>query len=228
MNRELFSFSPQESSERALRYLYVLGIGGAPVLDSEGRPVGMISLRDLTRPGVAPTPVSIRMSTPVGTIAAESPLQDAGRLLAETGFHRLVVVDEVGRAVGLVSTLDVIRGLLGMPASHPSTFPHYDSATGLTWTDDTDLSFDRVEVAPEGPGVFVLLRGGPGEKETVVWSEAALNVRRRLVELLASHERLPSPLQPALAQGRLRFRAAAAADSDARVRALRAVAPVGR
>ncbi len=223
MNRELFALTPEETPERALRYLFQLGVGGAPVLDSEGRPAGMLSLRDLARPGPTAETIAERMNSPVATVAASSPIEDAGRLLAETGFHRLVAVDEAGRAVGLVSSLDVIRGLMGLPASHPSTFPHYDTKTGLVWTDDAQLAFERVELAPEAPGVFVLIHGGPSMPETVVWAEAAPNVRRRLVEILVSPRSLPRRLHTPISRGLIRFRAAAAYDSDQRERALQAI-----
>jgi hypothetical protein len=223
MNRELFSFTPGEKPDRALRYLFLLGISGAPILDVERRPVGMISLRDLTRPGASIDSVARCMSTPVATIPSASRIAEAGRLLAETGYHRLVAVDEGGRAVGLVSTLDVIRGILGMPAFHPPTFPHYDAATGVNWRQDEQLTFDRVEAAPEGPGVFVLIHGGASEPERVVWAEAVPNVRRRLIDLL-TQRLLPRHLVTPLAQGKLRFRSASAPDAEVQGKALRAIA----
>ena len=37
----------------------------------------------------------------------------AAALMANKGFHRLVVVDETGAAVGILSSMDVLRWLAG-------------------------------------------------------------------------------------------------------------------
>src|SRR5262249_1008204 len=128
MNRELFSVRPDESCEPVLRYLHLLGVSGAPVLDAEGRPVGMITLRDFLEPKQGSL-VREPMTAPALTVPAKASIAEAGRRMAEAADHHLVAVDEHGRAVGFVSALDVVRGLLGMPSAHPSQFPHYDKAT---------------------------------------------------------------------------------------------------
>jgi CBS-domain-containing membrane protein len=46
-------------------------------------------------------------------------------MLAEHGTHQLVVVDDNGRAIGMVSAVDFVRGLLGVPAEHPHTFDRF-------------------------------------------------------------------------------------------------------
>lgn len=205
MNRELFSVRPEESAGDALGYLAALRITGAPVLDEEGRPLGVLSLSDLLgrRDNIT---VGELMSKPVISIAAKSTIDEAGRLIGETGVHRLVAVNEDGAAVGMVSSIDIIRGLLGMPATHPETFPHYDADTDLVWTDDTPLELERVEAAPDGPGVFAILRGGPGRRESLVWAEGVRDVRARLVELLTAGAR--GPLGALIGEHGLRFRAA--------------------
>jgi hypothetical protein len=112
----------------------------------------------------------------------------------------------------VVSAVDLVRGLLGMPAVHPQIFPHLDKKTGLTWTDDTPLVADRVEIAPTRPGVLVLVRGGAHRTETPVWAEAAQDLRARLIDLVT----VPQPRLLArlleVERGRLRFRTAATAD----------------
>lgn len=221
MNRELFSVQGTEPCLETLRYITMLGITGASVLDGDGRPIGMTSLRDLVQ--AEGKTVADCMASPVVTVPQTATIDQAARQLAESGKHRLVVVDEDGRAVGMVAALDVIRGLLGMPAAHPAAFPHYDKRTGLTWTDDQELDAERIEVAPDGPGLVVLVHGGAGLPERVVWAEACHNVRTRLAEMLAIPQSNPPMLAHALRSGKLRFRAAAAYDPALRQRALEAV-----
>lgn len=211
MNREMVSARPSETAKDALHTLTTLGLSGCPVLDEEGKPVGMIALSDLLRIGSKDT-LGQHMSTPVVTVNQNNTIEDAARLLGETGFHRLVVVDAEGGAVGMLSALDVVRGLVGMPAFRPSVFPHYDHTLGLTWTNDTVLDLDRIEAAPDGPGILVLIDGGAGKPERMVWVESAQNVRKRLIDMLSAPAENPLALQHWLALGGLRFRAASQAD----------------
>ncbi len=223
MNRELFSVRPEEDAEQAQAYILALGISAAPVLDEARRPLGVVSFRDLARRGAAS--VAERMTSPAVTVPTDAPLERAATLIVERGIHRVVVVDAEGRAVGVASSLDLIAGLLGLPAKHPDTFPHYDRARGVSWTDDTRLELESVDVAPDGPGVLVLLSGGKGRPERVVWSESVENVRTRLYELLSS----PQSELPVLARiletygTDVRFRAAALPSAEARARVAESV-----
>lgn len=202
-------------AREALHSLINMGLSGCPVLDDNGAPIGMVALSDLLAVGKQDM-LGQHMSRPVVSVNANTTIEEAARLLGETGFHRLVVVDGDGHAVGMLSALDVVRGLVGMPAFHPAVFSHYDEALGLTWTNDTVLGFDRVEAAPDGPGILVLVHGGAGKPERTVWVESAQNVRKRLIDMLSMPEDNPLALQHWLEEKDLRFRAAAHPDPAAR------------
>lgn len=108
----------------ARRPMLDFGVNAIPVLDDEQRPVGVLHLRDLVderRPHVART---------ASTIEATSTLDEAARKLAAEDVHHLVVVDEHGVAVGMLSALDVVRGLVGAPANHPQTIRKFVAASG--------------------------------------------------------------------------------------------------
>jgi CBS domain-containing protein len=221
MNRELFSVPPLELAKDALSFILALGITAAPVVDDQGRPLGVVSIRGLLKDGART--VRECMTAPARTVSEHARIDDAAHELAERGLHRLVVVDIEGRAVGMASAIDLVRGLLGLPASHPQAFPHFDPVTGLTWTDDTLLDNEHVGAAPDGPGLIVLVEGGAGVREQVVWAESCNNLRARLDELLSVPQddaRLARLVQhPA----RLRFRAAFAADVATREKAVAAL-----
>lgn len=216
MNRELFSLRPNDGTDDALGYIVALGITAAPVLDEDRRPLGVASFRDLL-PVPAPGKVLERMSVPAISVSENVSVEEVARLLAERGVHRVVVVDGEGRAVGVASSLDVVRALLGLPAVHPATFPHWDKAHGVSWTDDTILELDRLDVAPDGPGVLALATGGRGVEERLVWAEAAHNVRTRLYDIV-SRPQDEQPLLRRIIDGNpnLRFRAAAVESLDHR------------
>jgi CBS domain-containing protein len=210
MNRELFSVAPDERVGRVLGYFRALGITSAPVVDDDRRAIGFISLRDLVG-APAEMHIHVRMSAPAAAVAASAPIDEAARAMARTGRHHLVCLDSDGRAIGFVGSLDVVRGLVGEPVSHPAAFPHYDPTTGLTWTDDVELSYDGVQIAPDGPGLFALVAVTPGRPNRIAWSEASSNVRTRLSSLLAGPlDAAPPHVCELLAHERLWFRAAAA------------------
>jgi len=89
------------------------GIGGAPVVDTAGRPVGMVSKTDLVRLGcdtdanrrrtvseiMEPVPVCVKTNESVARAAA---------VMAFENVHRVPVVDSSGLIVGIVSSLDIL------------------------------------------------------------------------------------------------------------------------
>lgn len=51
--------------------------------------------------------VTDRMSSPAAVVQADTRISDAAKLIAETGYRRLVVIDDESRVVGMLSTVDV-------------------------------------------------------------------------------------------------------------------------
>jgi len=215
MNRELFCVAANDSACETLEGILRMGVTGAPVVDEGRRPLGMVSLRDLSRqPDHAR--VSSLMSSPAAVVRHTASISEAGHLLAETGYHRLIAVDESGCVVGVVSALDVVRALMGHPVVHPAAFPHRDEETGLVWSDDMPLTETKLDRVPDGPGVLVLLYGGAFVPERIVWTESCSNLRARLKEMLwVPQERA---LAAWLDRRPLRFRAACLADASERQR----------
>jgi CBS domain-containing protein len=115
MNRTLVYLLEGDRPDIALRPILELGITAVPVLDAERRPVGIISIRDLAdqkRRGM-------RVTEPAMTVDADAFVSTAGVMLAETGYHHLIVVDVQGKAIGIISSLDVVRAFCGLPPKHP-------------------------------------------------------------------------------------------------------------
>lgn len=81
------------------------GITGVPVVDAEGRPIGVVSRSDLVyhRHGT----VADVMTKDVLALSERASLFEAAALMAYEGVHRVVVIDDDGRVVGVVSALDV-------------------------------------------------------------------------------------------------------------------------
>jgi CBS domain-containing protein len=215
MNRELLAVVVETPVEAARELLRTFAISAVPVLDDNRRPLGMVTaMVALDAGGTA----GQRMVCPATCVEGSSGIEDAARQLALADTHHLVVVDSAGMAVGIVSTLDVLRAMLGIPAHHPAAFPHWDAATQSSWTDEWPLDRDHASQAPAVAGVLVLARGLVGEVDAVVWVEQCADVRKRVVALTA----LVSSVEPALARllerHDLRFRAAVVRDESDRER----------
>ena len=92
-------------------------ITGLPVVDSEQRLVGVISQTDLVRLRGSTLPWSgwhglmVRdlMTKPAKTIAGSAPLHEAARRMTADHVHRLVVVDDSQRPIGVISESDIVR-----------------------------------------------------------------------------------------------------------------------
>ena len=58
----------------------------------------------------------------VATVKETDTIEEGAKKLAATDFHHLVVVDAKGVAVGMVSSVDFLRALLGLEPRHPKAF----------------------------------------------------------------------------------------------------------
>jgi len=117
MNPQLLYVSEGDAAEVVSAKLLRFRVTGAPVLDDSYRPTGFVSLRDIATDGT-----SFHVSRPVMTTLVSEPVEKAARALADAGLRHLVVVDSGGRAVGVVSALDFVRALSGLPPRHPPRF----------------------------------------------------------------------------------------------------------
>lgn len=206
MNPELFSVRGEEEVRRVEHQLLTLGITAAPVLDGELRPIGVVSLRDLAR-ARGSAPALPEMTPSPTTVSLNASVQSAAEAMADGNHRHVIVVDGDGRAVGFLSALDVVRGLIGRPRRHPDGFPRYDPRSGLAWSNPAVLDMAAAEQAPATPGVVRLLRGGAGEREVPVWAEVTGDVRAWLVDI-AHNGTLPAELVAIRERGNLRFQLA--------------------
>jgi acetoin utilization protein AcuB len=98
------------------------GVRHMPVLGDNGELVGIVSDRDLRRPSDMDGPnttypfaldnsiqVSAAMTSPVVTIGADDPIDEALDLFIDRKFGALPVVGEDGELVGILSAVDLLR-----------------------------------------------------------------------------------------------------------------------
>jgi CBS domain-containing protein len=114
MTRDPKIATPETSIARCSELMRDHGIGFLPLISESGVVKGVVTDRDLVIRGIAEglgatTPVSEVMSKNVIYCYAGEDLTIAEARMAKSHRSRLVVVDELGRCVGVISIDDVAR-----------------------------------------------------------------------------------------------------------------------
>ena len=118
MSTQLLTFTPEMEVMNAVHQLVKSGHSGAPVVDADGKLVGMLSERDCMHIALVAAqdtcvagPVSRYMHADVETVGSDMSLtQLASLFLNNRGFRRYPVVD-AGKLVGQISRSDVLRAI---------------------------------------------------------------------------------------------------------------------
>lgn len=141
MTREVITIAPEADITEAAHLLLDKGVNGLPVVDAEGRLVGILCQSDLVRmqknlpmpslftlldgffplssttlleaevKRIAASKVSEAMTAKVVTIAPEATIDEIATLMVDRKLHTLPVT-EGGRLVGVVGKKDIIRTLI--------------------------------------------------------------------------------------------------------------------
>jgi CBS domain-containing protein len=134
MNTNVLTIAESDEMHKAAQNIFDAEVTGAPVVDALGKCVGVLSATDFvgrdagrhelqflsrTNPNqpyqlecMNDNLVCSHMSPLVQTVAEDSTLIDAARIMCIEGIHRLVVVDQQDRPVGILSTLDITAALV--------------------------------------------------------------------------------------------------------------------
>jgi len=112
MTRGVFFVTEGMEILMAAELLKERNISGAPVVSKEERLVGMVTLRDFSDPSCPEEGlVSEVMHRDPIRIESDASLREAAQLMVTESAHQLFVVDDE-KIVGVVSTLDLLAGLL--------------------------------------------------------------------------------------------------------------------
>jgi CBS domain-containing protein len=144
MTKNVISVGPETPTRAVAKLLLDKGISAIPVVDEAGVALGMVSEGDLIRREIkilaaskawwlemlaegedlatefldylrtSDRPVREVMTTPVVTVAEDTPVQAIAEILREHRIKRVPVLHN-GRVVGIVSRADLVRALAQTP-----------------------------------------------------------------------------------------------------------------
>jgi len=115
MTRSVASLDCSENVQSAFE-LMMKGPYSCVVAIRDGLPAGIVTERDMVvfladRIDLAGTPIERVMSSPVVTVTGMLPVHQAAEIMRDKTIRRLVVTDEAGRAVGLLTQSDIVKGM---------------------------------------------------------------------------------------------------------------------
>jgi len=100
---------------RAAEIMAEAGVGFLPICDAEGRVLGVVTDRDLAVRVLArdlppsATAVSQVMSSPPIADVATADVRHAAELMSREQTNRLVITDDQGHPIGIVSLVDIVE-----------------------------------------------------------------------------------------------------------------------
>jgi CBS domain-containing protein len=133
--KKVATVSPRTLVVDAAREMETRAVGAVVVISDDGKPIGMLTDRDITLRVVANgrdaerTPVEEVMTHGTAYLSHDASIQDATEAMRDCGMRRLPLVDEEGRVDGLVSLDDVVL-LLGMELGNVSAALFANLAVG--------------------------------------------------------------------------------------------------
>ncbi len=120
MTRELITFTTDTPINDVIHTLLKHRITGAPVLDNKGNVVGLIDDKDCLKVlfssayynhPVGKETCTDYMSNVMRAVSVDSDLMDAANIFVTSPFKRLLVKDNNGKLVGMISRRDVLRAV---------------------------------------------------------------------------------------------------------------------
>jgi len=116
MSRKLESIEVTATLQEAAKMMTNKDISSLIIVDKNNIHLGLVSERDIVRKGCSREDVNIKsirvseiMSSPLITINHKSSPQEAAELLVKNKIRHLLVVDDKGKRIGIITPMDFTR-----------------------------------------------------------------------------------------------------------------------
>ncbi|BFH74430.1 CBS domain-containing protein [Sulfurisphaera javensis] len=117
ISKKLVALKPDMSLKEASQIFYKEGIRGAPVLDSEGKTLGILTTADIIKAffeGKYDAKVSEYMKTNVISIRDEDDILTAIKKMLIYNVGRLLVYNQDQKVIGIVTRTDILKTIAGL------------------------------------------------------------------------------------------------------------------
>ncbi|WP_291208230.1 IMP dehydrogenase [Hyphomonas sp.] len=156
---------------------------GIPVVEKNGKVVGIVTNRDTRFAEDANEKVASLMTREVVTVKMDTPIEEARRLLHKHRIERLVIVDESGRCIGLLTVKDMDKASLNpFAAKDPAGRLRVAAASTVG-----DAGFERTEALIAAGADVVVIDTAHGHSKAV--ADAVLRAKKisNAVQIIAGN-----------------------------------------
>lgn len=156
---------------------------GIPVVEKNGKVVGIITNRDTRFAEDANETVANMMTRDVVTVKIETPIEEARRLLHKHRIERLVIVDNSGRCLGLLTVKDMDKASLNpFAAKDPAGRLRVAAASTVG-----DAGFERTEALIAAGADAIIIDTAHGHSKAV--ADAVIRAKKisNAVQIIAGN-----------------------------------------
>ena len=128
-NHEIYSVSPEIMVYDAIKLMTEVNVGALLVME-DNKLVGIMSERDYTRKVILEarssreTPVRDIMTSDVLTVTPDQSIEDCMKMMSEHHIRHLPVAEN-GKAIGIISTMDVVKNIISEKETVIDQLEHY-------------------------------------------------------------------------------------------------------
>lgn len=112
-----YTIAPDATLEQLRQLKQKRGFSGIPVVEADGKLVGIVTNRDVRFAENEGQPVSELMTKDLVTVRADVAPDEARRLLHQHRIERLIIVDDAGHCIGLLTVKDMDKAQLNPNAA---------------------------------------------------------------------------------------------------------------
>jgi IMP dehydrogenase len=182
--KDPFTLHPEDPVWKALRLMQEKHISGVPIVDEEGRLVGLVTHRDLQFQ-MDPEELVSRVMTPREELVVAPPhvdLEKAKEILYENRVEKLPLVDEENRLRGLITIKDIRKA-----QEHPNACKDPRGRLIVGAAVGTAMDLKREELLLESEVDFLVVDTAHGHSENVLRKVRLLKKEFPDVEVIAGN-----------------------------------------
>jgi IMP dehydrogenase len=178
-----FTIGPDATLAEALSLMKDRGISGVPVVQADGKLVGILTNRDVRFASDPGQPVSELMTQKLVTVREGVDKEEAKRLLHQHRIEKLLLVDENFRCTGLMTVKDIEKAEL-----HPGAAKDAKGrlrAAGAVGTGQNAI--ERAEALIDAEADVVVVDTAHGHSDGVLKTVAAVRRLSNAVQIVAGN-----------------------------------------